>query len=143
MDSEPAKIRVPRANYARYAHAIAQWVHRPPILDTIEKVEAYAQELSFQLSNAMKATGTRTGKGSGKSAPWWTPECKAAHTENQTATAPSQRDTCVKVLPMTISAAKKEYQTRRVEAMTTPTDIYKLMRSSKPKQAETLPPLSE
>ncbi|KAI0998159.1 hypothetical protein K3495_g10032 [Podosphaera aphanis] len=125
MDSEPAKIRVPRANYARYAHAIAQWVHPPPILDTIEKVEAYAQELCFQLSNAIKATGTRIGKGS----------------EYQTATAPSQRDTCAKVLRMTISAAKKEYQTRRVKAMTTPADIYKLMRSSKPKQAETPPSL--
>ncbi len=141
MDSEPAKIHVPRANYARYAHAIAQWVHPPPILDTIEKVEAYAQELCFQLSNAIKATGTRIGKGSGKSAPWWTPKCKAAHTEYQTATAPSQRDACAKVLRMTISAAKKEYQARRVEAMTTPADIYKLMRSSKPKQAETPPPL--
>ncbi|KAI0996171.1 hypothetical protein K3495_g12008 [Podosphaera aphanis] len=42
---------------------------------------------------------------------------------------------------MTISAAKKEYQARRVEAITTPAEIYKLMRSSKPKQVETPPPL--
>ncbi|KAI0991953.1 hypothetical protein K3495_g16233, partial [Podosphaera aphanis] len=142
MDSEPAKIRVPRANYSRYAHAIAHWVHPPPILDTTEKVEIYAQELCFQLSNAIKATGTRIGKASGKSAPWWTSRCKAAHIEYQAATIPSQRDTCARVLRRTISAAKKEYQTCRVEAMTTPVDIYKLMRSSKPKQAETPPPLN-
>ncbi|KAI1006649.1 hypothetical protein K3495_g1566 [Podosphaera aphanis] len=96
MDSKPAKIHVPRTNYARYAHSIAQWVRPPSILDTIEEVEAYAQELCFQLSNAIKATGTRIGKCSGKSAPFWTPKCKAAHMEYQIATAPSQRDTCAK-----------------------------------------------
>ncbi|KAI1005854.1 hypothetical protein K3495_g2361 [Podosphaera aphanis] len=47
--NQPSKIRVRKENLPRYALAIAQWVHPPPRLDTIEKVQAYAEELCFHL----------------------------------------------------------------------------------------------
>ncbi|KAI0992228.1 hypothetical protein K3495_g15958, partial [Podosphaera aphanis] len=74
VDLDTSKIRVPKKNLPRYAHAIAQWTRPPPPLDSIEKIENYAQDLCFHLSNAIKATGIRSSKGKGKAAAWWTPE---------------------------------------------------------------------
>ncbi|KAI0996528.1 hypothetical protein K3495_g11653 [Podosphaera aphanis] len=142
VDSEPPRIRVRRENLPRYALAIAQWVHPPPQLDSIEKVEAYAEDLCFHLSNAIKATGTRSKKGSGKSAPWWTSECKAAHVEYRNATSASQRAGCAKKLRATINDAKKEHLTRKIESMTSSTDIFKLMQCSNPRQSDIPPPLN-
>ncbi|KAI1001735.1 hypothetical protein K3495_g6466 [Podosphaera aphanis] len=86
MDTEPPKVRVPRGSLPNFARAIARWVHPPPTLETIEKVEAYAQELRMQVSNGIQATGVKVGKGRGKSAPWWTSKCKAARVEYREAT---------------------------------------------------------
>ncbi|KAI1006974.1 hypothetical protein K3495_g1251 [Podosphaera aphanis] len=104
MDSEPTKIRVRKENLPRYALAIAQWVHPPLRLDTIEKIEIYA----------IKATRTRSKNGSGKSIPWWTPESKAAYAEYRNASLPPQRVGCAKTLRATINDAKKEYLTRTI-----------------------------
>ncbi|KAI0995925.1 hypothetical protein K3495_g12256, partial [Podosphaera aphanis] len=112
-----------------------------PTLDTIEKVEAYAQELCMQLSNGIQATGVKVGKGRGKSAPWWTSKCKTARAEYQKATSPNLRAASARKLRETISAAKKEHCTQRFEAMTTAADIFKLMRSASPRQANIPPPL--
>ncbi|KAI0996072.1 hypothetical protein K3495_g12109 [Podosphaera aphanis] len=141
MDTEPPKVRVPRGNLPNFARAIARWVHPPPTLDTIEKVEAYAQELCMQLSNGIQATGVKVGKGRGKSAPWWTSKCKTARAEYQKAISPNLRAASARKLRETISAAKKEHCTQRIEAMTTAVDIFKLMRSASPRQANIPPPL--
>ncbi|KAI0995414.1 hypothetical protein K3495_g12764 [Podosphaera aphanis] len=111
-------------------------------LDTIEKVQAYAEELCFHLSNAIKATGTRSKNGSGKSAPWWTPQCKTAHAEYQKSSSPLQRAERAKKLRDTINNAKKEYLTGKVESITTSANIFKLMRGSNPRQANIPPPLN-
>lgn len=141
-DLVPAKIRVPKENLPKFARAIAKWVHPALDLSTTEKVDEYAQEICFHLSEAIKATGTRVRKRSGKSAPWWTPGCKSAHVEYRAATSLSQRDICAKKLRATITAAKKEHQTCQVEAMTTPAEIFKLMRSAKHRQDRPPPPLN-
>ncbi|KAI1002492.1 hypothetical protein K3495_g5712, partial [Podosphaera aphanis] len=141
IDPEPGKIRVPRRKLPRYAHAIAQWTRPPPLLDSNEKIEKYAQDLCFHLSNAIKATGTRPKRGKVKAAPWWTAECKAVHAEHRVATEPTERSTTAKKLRATITAAKKEHMTRKIESMTTPDDIFKLMRTASPRQASVPPPL--
>ncbi|KAI0991348.1 hypothetical protein K3495_g16839, partial [Podosphaera aphanis] len=141
IDAQPAKIRVSRRNLPRFAQAIAQWVRPPSALDTIEEVEAYAQDLCSHLENAIKATGSRVRKCGGKSAPWWTSECKSAKVRYQAAT-PSQRTILAKELRETIKAAKKEHQEREIEAMTTAADIFKLMRAANPQQSKIPPPLS-
>ena len=138
----PSKIRVPKKNMPNFARDIAKWVHPPSDLSTIEKVDAYAQELCFHLSEVIKATGTRVRKESGKSAPWWTPRCKSAHAEYRASTSLSQRAICAKKLRETITAAKKEHQTCQVEAMTSPADIFKLMRSTNHRQVRPPPPLN-
>lgn len=140
-DTEPPKIRVPRKNIPRFVQAVAQWVHPPPTLDTTGKVEAYAQDLCLHLFTATQATGTRARKSSGRSAPWWTSKCKSEQAKYRTATTPSERATCAKELRAAVRAAKKEHTTRRVEAMNTPADIFKLMRAAEPRQARTPPPL--
>ena len=94
----------------------------------IEEADAYAQEICFHLSNAIKATGTRARKESDKSALWWIPMCKSVYAEYRAATPLTQRATGVKKLRATIIVAKKEYQTSQVEAMTTPTENFNLMR---------------
>ncbi|KAI0992053.1 hypothetical protein K3495_g16133, partial [Podosphaera aphanis] len=141
VDLDTSKIRVPKKNLPRYAHAIAQWTRPPPPLDSIEKLENYAQDLCFHLSNAIKATGIRSSKGKGKAAAWWTPECKTAHTEYRAATDPALRRMAGKKLRSTIADAKKEHMTRKIEGMTTPADIFKLMKASSPRQASVPPPL--
>ncbi|KAI1008046.1 hypothetical protein K3495_g197 [Podosphaera aphanis] len=118
MDTKPPKVRVPRGNLPNFARAIARWVHPPPTLDTLEKVEAYAQELCMQLSNVIQVTGYRE------------------------ATSPTLRAVSAQKLRETISAAKKEHCTQRIEAMTTAADIFKLMRSASPRQAKIPPPFS-
>lgn len=141
LDPEPGKIKVPRKNLPRYAHAISQWTRPPPELDSIEKVENYAQDLCFHLSNAIKATGTRPKKGKGKAATWWTPKCKSVHSEYRATTAYPARASKAKELRSTIKEAKKEYMTRKIEAMTTPADVYKFMQTPSSSRASCPPPL--
>lgn len=136
-----SKIRVPKKNLPNFGRAVAKWVHPAIDLSTTEKVNEYTQEICFHLSEAIKAIGTRARKESSKSAPWWTPMCKSAHAEYRAATTPTQRATCAKELRVTVTAAKKEYQTSQVEAMTSPSDIFKLMRLVNHRQAKAPPPL--
>ncbi|KAI0994152.1 hypothetical protein K3495_g14029, partial [Podosphaera aphanis] len=143
VDPEASKIRVPRKNLPRYAHAIAQWTCPPPPLDSIEKVENYAQDLYFHLSNAIKATDTRSTKRKGKAAAWWTPECKTMHTEYRTATDPALRRMAGKRLRSTIANSKKEHMTRKIKGMTTPDDIFKLMKASSRQASVPLPLMYE
>ncbi|KAI1005884.1 hypothetical protein K3495_g2334 [Podosphaera aphanis] len=138
-ETEPPSIRVTRGNLPRFSRVISQWACAPSTLDSPEKVEAYAQDLYTHLSNAIKATGTRVRKYSGKSALWWTQKCKTAYTAYRTAITPHQRAVFAETLRTTITAAKKEYQTSQVEAMTTPAAIFKLMREANPRQASPPP----
>ncbi|KAI0997417.1 hypothetical protein K3495_g10768 [Podosphaera aphanis] len=141
MKPELAKLRVPKGNLPRYAQAISQWIHPPPLLDSSDAVEKYAEELCFHLTNAIKATGTRPKKGKGKAAAWWTPKCKAMHAEYRAATDPADRRITGKNLRTTITAAKKEHKTGKIEGMTTPADVFKLIQTSSPQQASVPPPL--
>ena len=111
-------------------------------LSTTEKVDECAQKICFHLSEAIKTNGTRVRNGSGKPAPWWTPGCKSAHAEYQTATSPTQPATCAKKLRATITANQNKYQTSQVEAGTSPSDIFKLMRSANHRQAKAPPPIT-
>ncbi|CCU82527.1 putative Avra10-like protein [Blumeria hordei DH14] len=139
---EVSQIRVTHENLPRFALAETQWTHPPPVLDTVHKADEYAKDLCSGLTNAIKATGKRRNKRHGKCAPWWTPECKLARTEYRVAMTPEQRWIHSKKLRSTLRAARKEYQTRQVEAITTPTDVFKLMRTTEPRQASTPPPLN-
>ena len=52
----PSKIRVPKKNLPNFARAVVKWVHPAIDLSTTEKVDEYAQEIFFHLSEAIKAT---------------------------------------------------------------------------------------
>ena len=142
MRPEKAKLRVTKEKLPRYAKVIAQWVRPPPVLDTIERVEEYAEEICFHLTNAINAVGTRPKARCGRSAPWWTPECKAAFAEYKSAITPSQRALSAKKLRSVVKTSKKEFKTQQVESITTPTDVFKLMRMDNPRQASIPPPLN-
>lgn len=142
LDTESPKIRVRPGDLPNFAQAVAQWAHPPPKLDTIDKVEKYAQELCSHLSNAIKATGTLVKNGHGKHSPWWTPKCKAIHAAYRAETIPQRRATHAKLLREAIVSAKKDYVTGKVQKMTTAMDVFKLMRSANPRQVKTPPPLS-
>ena len=75
------KLRVSKANLPQFSRVVAQWL--PPVisLNTLEETENFAQDICWALENAVKAVGKRPNKQNGKSAPWWTPECKLAHLE--------------------------------------------------------------
>nr|ABW72065.1 TE1b [Blumeria hordei] len=69
-------------------------------------------------------------------------ECKLARAECHAVVTPEQRWVHAEKLRSTLRAAKKEHQTRQVEAITTPTAEFKLMRSAEPRQASSPPPLN-
>ena len=75
------KIHVSKANLPKFAQAVSRWI--PPLtsLSTIEETEEFAQNICWALENALKAVGKRASMKSGRSAPWWTQECKLAHLE--------------------------------------------------------------
>ncbi|KAI1007908.1 hypothetical protein K3495_g328 [Podosphaera aphanis] len=62
------------------------------------------------------------------------------HLSNAIKATETRRAVFAETLLTTIAAAKKEYQTSQVEAMTTPAAIFKLMREANPRQASP-PPL--
>lgn len=87
-NTKPRIVEIQGAKRKRQRHAQVgeQWVRPPPILDTVKKLEYYAEDLYSHLSNAIVATGLRSKYNNGKAAPWWTPECKAVYRKYQEAT---------------------------------------------------------
>ncbi|POS86106.1 hypothetical protein EPUL_002531 [Erysiphe pulchra] len=112
----------------REAAAISQWI--PPLtpLNTIEETEDFAQNICWDLENALKAVGKRACMKSGRSAPWWTQECKFAHLEYRKAMEDSERTIRATKLRTTVASAKRAHWKREVEEMKSSRDVYKLMR---------------
>lgn len=141
ISTPPSPIRVTRSNISKFARTVAQWASPPPPLINTEDIEIYAQDLCTCLSNAIKATGSRTYKRNNNSAPWWTTDCKEAHIKYRTASNSLEHSNMARKFRATVSAAKREYWKGRVEAMTSSSEAFKLMRWNNPRQRRNPPPL--
>ncbi|KHJ31233.1 putative avra10-like protein [Erysiphe necator] len=108
--SDPSgKLRVAKENIPRFTRIVSQWL--PPLtpLRTIEETENFAQDLCRTLENALKAVGKRPNKKSGRSATWWTSECKTAQLEYKEALEETERVTLVWAFRNTVASAKREH----------------------------------
>lgn len=106
---------------------VAQWIPPVPSLNTIEEVEDFAHDLTKTLTDALRAVGKHPNRKSGRSAPWWTPECKKAHLEYRAAVLESERTMLGKAFREVVAKAKQEYWKKRIESMHTPSDVFNLM----------------
>ncbi|KAI0991816.1 hypothetical protein K3495_g16371, partial [Podosphaera aphanis] len=144
---KPAKLapngryKVSKEKLPQFAHVVSQWI--PPIspLNTVESVDKFAEDLCKALSDALKAVGKRSNKVLGRSAPWWTSDCKAAKLEYRGAATEEERITSAKFLRNTVASAKREYWKKQVESISSLKDTYKIMRWATPRHDRTPPPL--
>ena len=128
-------FRVSKANLPQFVHVVSQWM--PPIssLNTLEEIENFAREMCWALENALKAVGKRPHKKSGRSALWWTPECKFAQLEYRDALQESERIQRAKNFRNTVASAKREHWKKKIEEMKSSKDAFKLMRWRAPQNA--------
>ncbi|KAI1006775.1 hypothetical protein K3495_g1438 [Podosphaera aphanis] len=117
-------LKVPRDKLPQYANSVSQWIPPLSVLDT-EDVERFAQRICLALTDALKAVGRRPNKAAGRSAPWWTSECKHAKSEYRAATTETERISRAKYLRATVASEKKEYWKRQVESICSLSDTFK------------------
>ena len=135
------KIRVSKANLPQFARVVTHWLPTLRLINTIEEIDKFAQDLSWALESALNAVGKRPNKKSGRSAPWWTTECKSANLEYREATEVSERNKKAKMFRATVAYAKREHWKSRIEGMGSSQDVYKLMRWGSSRNASITPPL--
>lgn len=134
-------IRVPKDKLPHFAKVVSQWIPPLPSLNSVEDTENFAQELCRVLRDAIKAVGKLSHAKSGRSALWWTSECKAAHLDYQNSLSEPERSTYAKNFRDVVSSAKREYWKKRVENMKSPSEVFKLMRWAEPSNTGISPPL--
>ncbi|KAI0992506.1 hypothetical protein K3495_g15679, partial [Podosphaera aphanis] len=134
-------LKVPKDKLPQYANVVSQWIPPLSVLDTEEEVERFAQQICLALTDALKAVGRRSNKAAGRSAPWWTTECKHAKSEYRAATTETERFSRAKYLRATVASAKKEYWKKQVETITSLSDTFKVMRWASPCLEKIPPPL--
>lgn len=78
---------------------------------------------------------------SGRSASWWTPDCKLAHLDYQEAVEEHLRTSRAKKFRSKVAAVKREHWSKKVEDMRTAKDTYKLIKLVDPRKAIITPPL--
>ncbi|KAI0997482.1 hypothetical protein K3495_g10706 [Podosphaera aphanis] len=91
--------------------------------------------------NSPIAVGRRPNKAPGRSALWWTSECKHAKSEYRAATTKIERISLAKCLRATVASAKKEYWKRQIESISSLLDTLKVMRWASPCHEKISPPI--
>lgn len=135
------KLKVSKANIPQFTRVVSQCLPPSTTLNTVEETENYAQGKCWALESALKATGKRSIKENGRSASWWTPECKFAHLEYQEAVEELERTTKAKKFRAKIASAKREHWNRKVEDIRNANDTFRLMKWASPRQANITPAL--
>ena len=135
------KLRVPESNLPQFVRVVSRLLPTLTVLSSSEETEFFAQNLCWALENALKAAGKRPNKKSGRSAPWWTLECKSARLEYQEAVEESERWTQARNFRATVASAKREHWRRKVEDMRSNQDAFKLMRWATSGNTNITPPL--
>ena len=86
-----------------------QWV-RHGLLNSQTKIENYIKYLIKVLQDTVKVVGQVPAIGRGKTAPWWTDDCKKRHTDYRIAKATSENvELTRKAFRATVKAAKREF----------------------------------
>lgn len=134
-------LKVPKHKIPEYAKVVSQWVPPLPPLNSIEDIEKATEDICNVLQDALKAIGRRPRRGNGKSAPWWTPDCKAAQLAYQSSINTPERSIQARIYRKIVCTAKREYWKGIVERMETPKEIFKLTRWASPRQPILPPPL--
>ncbi|KAI1005287.1 hypothetical protein K3495_g2936 [Podosphaera aphanis] len=120
--------KVPKDMLPLFAQLVFRWMPHAHDLTSIDEIEQFAQDLCKTLGKALKAVGKVSNGGSGRSAPWWSPECMAARLQSRTASTEIGRNQYAKAYGNVIAGAKMEHWNGGVEDMLSPSDIYRLMR---------------
>ncbi|KAI0994593.1 hypothetical protein K3495_g13588 [Podosphaera aphanis] len=120
---------------------VTQWLPCLRLINTIEEIDNFAQDISWALENALKAVGKKPNRKSGRGAPWWTAECKSAQLDYREAVEVSERREMARSFRATVASSKREYWKSRIENMRSPRDVFKLMRWASPRNAAITPPL--
>ncbi|KAI1005750.1 hypothetical protein K3495_g2460 [Podosphaera aphanis] len=141
INKSKGPLRVPKDKLLQFAQLVSPWMSRAQDLKSKGDTEQLAQDLCRALKDALKAVGKVSNGRSGRSAPWWTPECKAVRLQYRTASTEPDRNQYAKAYRNTIAAAKRKYWKSQVEDMKSPSDIYRLIRWAKPRHIEVPPPL--
>ncbi|KAI1005700.1 hypothetical protein K3495_g2517 [Podosphaera aphanis] len=139
--SPTGPLRASKNNLLQFAKVVAQWIPPIPSLNTIKEVEDFAHYLTKTLTDALRVVGKHSNRKSGRSAPWWTPECKEAHLEYRAAVLESEHIMLGKAFRDVVAKAKNEYWKKRIESMHTPSDVFNLMGWLTPRQEKIPPPL--
>ncbi|KAI0992646.1 hypothetical protein K3495_g15539, partial [Podosphaera aphanis] len=134
-------LRVSKDKVPLFAHLVSQWIPNIKELTVTEEIEQFAQDLCRALTDALKAVGKDSSGGSGRSAPWWTPECKDARLQYRAASTEADRNQYARAYRNTIAGAKREYWKSRIENMKSLPDIYRLKRWTNPRHTKIPPPL--
>ncbi|POS83215.1 hypothetical protein EPUL_003747 [Erysiphe pulchra] len=135
----PAHVKLYDRNKPGAPHRT--WMAYFPTAPRSEETECFAQEICWALENALKAVGKRPNKKSGKSAPWWTSECKSAHLDYREAVDESECLIWVRVFRTTVASAKREHWTIKIEDMKSSRDTFKLMHWAAPRNVNVTLPL--
>ncbi|POS82700.1 hypothetical protein EPUL_003942 [Erysiphe pulchra] len=125
-------LRISKTNIPQFGRVMSQWLPSITCLNTLEEIDNFAREICWALENALKTTGKRLNEKSGRSAPWWTPECKFAHLEYRDAVQESKRIKKAKTLRNTVASAKREHWKKKIEDSKSSKDAFKLMRWAAP-----------
>ncbi|KAI0995753.1 hypothetical protein K3495_g12427 [Podosphaera aphanis] len=140
-NSPRGPLRVSKDKVPLFAHLVSQWIPNIQELTVTEEIVQFAQDLCRALTDAPKAVGKASSGGSGRSAPWWSPECKAARLQYRAASTEADRNQYAKAYRNSIAGAKREYWKTRIEDMKFLPDIYRLMRWINPRHTKIPQPL--
>lgn len=134
-------LKVPRDKLPKYAKVVSMWVPPLPTLNSVEDTEKATKYIGKFLQDALKVVGRRPRRGNGKSASWWTSECKSAQLTYRSTVTTTERPAQVNIYRKIVSAAKREYWKWIVEKMESPKEIFKLTRWAIPRHPKLPPPL--
>ncbi|KAI0997483.1 hypothetical protein K3495_g10701 [Podosphaera aphanis] len=68
------KLKVSEQNIPQFNRVVTQWLPCLRLINTIEEIDNFAQDISWALENALKAVGKKPNRKSGRGVPWWTAE---------------------------------------------------------------------
>ena len=137
----PRPIRVRECDLDEFARCVKQWVRHGPLSSQIE-IEYFTSNLIKVLQDAVRVVGRAPAVGRGKTAPWWTADCKRRHVDCRIAKRISgDVEITRKAFRAAVKSAKREYWTKQVEAAETEAQVFKLMRWAKPKPTKQPLPL--
>lgn len=124
-------LQVKDSSLEDFLRVIEEWMrglgqHTPR---SIQEVDKLADDLVQAFGDAIKATGRRDAIKSGRSAQWWTQECKEARDQYKTCGDRESK----KIFRSTVAKAKRNYWQSRFANIKSDADMYRLTRWAKPR----------